>query len=242
MDNNQLVHQLKRKTHLLSDTKLNNCIEKIVEVKRQYQLSPTQNRYIDSRTRQVLKLQIPTREKPLPDYLNPAEIYKIIEVAYTINAFDGLIIEFLIYTGLRINECRNLMIQDLDFNNNQLKVVRGKGSKDRYVPISNHLLQKIKHFIGERSRGYLFSKDNNTQYSVRALQKKIEKVINKCQFSKKLSTHSLRHTFACLCLAKGLRIEDIKLIMGHTSVKTTEIYAKLELGDIKQKYLALVGG
>ena len=69
----------------------------------------------------------------------------------------------------------------------------------------------------------------------------MELCIKEAALTKKLSTHSLRHMFACICLSKGMRLEDIKLMMGHSSIKTTEIYAKLELGAIKDKYLQIMG-
>jgi site-specific recombinase XerD len=57
---------------------------------------------------------------------------------------------------------------------------------------------------------------------------------------KDLHTHTLRHTFACLCIAKGLQIQEISLLMGHTDIKTTQIYAKLELGAIKSNFLKIM--
>jgi len=224
-----------------STTKLKNCISKLVDIKRSYQLTPQQNRYVDKRTREIMKLQIPKVRKPLPDFLNPPEIYHLLETAQRQSSFDALLIEFLIKTGLRISEANNLMIHQIDFQNNQIKVVEGKGGKDRYVPITNNLLHKLKLFLRERKSGYVFAKSNNTKYSKRALQKRITKIIKLSGIEKKLSTHSLRHTFACLCLARGMRIEDIKLLMGHSNIKTTEIYAKLELSTVKEKYLQLMG-
>ena len=128
----------------------------------------------------------------------------------------------------------------LNFNNNQLKVIEGKGRKDRYVPITSNITHKIKLYLNGRIRGYLFTKRDLTQIGVRGLQKRITKRIKEANFNKKLSTHSLRHTFACLCLSRGLRIEDIKLLMGHSSITTTQIYAKLELAAIKEQFLQLM--
>jgi len=219
-------------------TQIKHCITKVIEVKRSYNLTPQQNRYVDKRTREVMKFQMPLVPKKLPDHLIPAEIYQLFKVSKDNTRF---LIEFLIMTGLRINEARCLLIQHIDLNNNQLKVVSGKGGKDRYVPLSENMIHKIKMFTNKRQSGYLFAKSNNTQYTKRALQKKVEKAIKLSGFTKKLSTHSLRHTFACLCLSRGMRLEDIQLLMGHSRIETTQIYAKLELGDIKEKYLQLMG-
>ena len=215
------------------------AIEKISSLVKEYKLTPTEFRYCCAQVRIKNNLVIEKRNKRLPDYLNAGEIYILHQKAMQ-NKFDGVLIEFLIFTGLRISEANKLQIQDLDFNDNKLKVIEGKGKKDRYVPLTNNLIQKLNLFLGDRKRGFVFAKSDETKYSIRALQKRIKNNLNACNFEKKLSTHSLRHTFACLCLAKGMQLTDIKLMMGHSSIKTTEIYAKLELGSIKNQFLQLM--
>jgi len=220
---------------------LQRCIKQIIEIKKKHNLTPEQNRYVDKQVRNLLDLSIPKRAKKLPVYLTPPEIYHFLEVAWNKSTTHGLLCDFLIKTGLRINEARNVDIRDFQ-DNNQLKVVHAKFNKERYVPITNSLQQKIKLYRGPRTQGYLFINQNKRQYSKRRLQQLVCEVITESNIMKPgLSTHSLRHTFACLCLAKGMRLEDIKLLMGHSSIKTTEIYAKLELGAIKEKYLRLMG-
>lgn len=221
---------------------LQNAIKKIEKITRDYQLTPEQFRYVAKKVREQVGLQLPRSRRKLPDYLSPPEIYKILEVAHAVDRFDGVLIEFLIFTGLRISEAKQLMVGHLDFGGNQVKVVAGKGGKDRYVPISNNLISKIRLLIGGRSKGVLFAKRNGTMYSTRTLQYRITRIIRACGFSKDLTTHSLRHTFACLCLSRGIPIEQIKILLGHESIKTTEIYAKIELGAIKEKYLQIMGG
>jgi integrase/recombinase XerC len=222
------------------ETKLTKIVDNFVNTINQEKITPEQYRYISKRVREKCKLQVPTVAKKLPDFLNAAEIYNLLSVAQARNPETALIIEFLIYTGLRISECRNLLVQNIDFSNNQLKVVSGKGAKDRYVPISQSLQMKLKLYLVDRKTGYLFQKNNGRAYSIRALQIRITKIIRECSFTKQIHTHSLRHTFACLCLARGMTLEQIKLMMGHSSIKMTEIYAKLELGSVKEKYLQLM--
>lgn len=220
-------------------SEMRKSIEDIKGVVNKYQLTPPQFRYICKQVRIQTGLAIPKGRKKLPDYLNPAEIYRLLEVAKD-SPFDAVIVEFLIKTGLRIAEALDLLVSSIDWDNNQLKVIAGKGAKDRYVPIGNDLQTKIRLLIGKRQSGYLFQKKNGRKYTTRAIQKRISKLINKCKFTKHLSTHSLRHTFACICLSKGMRLEDIKILMGHSSIKTTETYAKLELGSIKEQFLMLM--
>jgi len=218
---------------------MEKIIDEISQIVKNNKISATEWRYISQQIRIQNKLVVPKRAKKLPDFLNSAEIYHLLNISSKDN-FTGVLVEFLIFTGLRISEASKIMIQDIDFNNNQLKVVEGKGLKDRQVPITNNLLHKIKLFIDKRRSGYLFCKSDDKPYTTRALQIRVTDAIKLCGFDKSLSTHSLRHTFACLCLARGMNIEQIKLLMGHSSIKTTEIYAKLELGSVKEKFLQLM--
>jgi len=215
-------------------------ISEIVEIVKNKSLSPTEFRYICSQVRINCKLVIPKRPKSLPNYLTASEMYLFLEKAHKKDNLTGLLAEFLTFTGLRIAEATDLMVQDIDFDANQLKVINGKGGKDRFVPVTSNILQKIKLHLNKRTKGYVFGKKNGTQYSKRAFQKRIKGVLLSCNFTKNLSTHSLRHTFACVCLARGLDLKQISILLGHDSVKSTEIYAKLELGTIKEQFLHLM--
>lgn len=216
-------------------------VEKILEILRQYNCTPKEVRQAFKLARQQGKYQIPKESKVLPNYLNKSEIDYIIEKAYKESVFDGTLLKFQIHTGLRINETKNILIQHIDFNGDILKVVRGKGNKDRFVPISRDLKQSLITYLNGRSKGYVFCKSNETPLTKRALQYRIENIIKKCNFNKKITTHGLRHTFACMLLAKGLPLERIQLIMGHEKITTTQIYAKLELGQVKEEFIRLLG-
>lgn len=221
-------------------TKLQKLVREISEIMNKSGVTPEQARYIFKQVREKNQLQVPKGRKKLPDFLNEAEVWQLLKNAGS-DPFDALLIEFLIWTGLRISECRNLMIDHLDFQNNQIKVVAGKGAKDRQVPLGVQLGNKLKLYLAGRTKGYVFVKPKNKrQYGVRALQKRIKKQLLTLESPKDLHTHTLRHTFACLCIAKGLSIEQISLLMGHTDIKTTQIYAKLELGSVKEKFLRLM--
>ena len=220
------------------ETRLQKIVQEIAEITKE--LSPQQYRYVAKQVREKNNLQVPKVAKKLPDFLNEAEVWQLLKNAGE-DPFDALLVEFLIFTGLRIAECRNILIEHIDFQGNQLKVVSGKGNKDRQVPLGVQLGNKIKLYLAGRTKGYVFVKPKNKRpYSIRALQMRVTKRLRSLGSPKKLHTHTLRHTFACLCLARGMSIEQIKLLMGHTDIKTTQIYAKLELGSVKEKFLQLM--
>jgi len=217
---------------------LRKTIEEIKSIIRNRNLNPQQLRYVNKIVRNELGLVVPVVPKELPRYLTPAEIYHFLEVAGSISPKHRLFIEFLIVTGLRVNEARNVMIEDFK-SNNQLFVRKPKFGKQRYVPYTNSIKNKIDLFMKDR-KGYLWTNSKHKLYDKRTLQYWVEAVRNKANMLD-VHTHTLRHTYACLMLSKGLRIEELKTLMGHSSIKTTEIYGRLELGEIKQKYLQFMG-
>lgn len=218
-----------------------NVIQKILSIVREDNATPEQVRYYFKRVRELGGYQVPNKPKKLPDYLTDPEIGLILNLSSNMDATTRLLIPLGIFTGLRIAEINNLQIQDIDFNNFQLKVVQGKGKKDRYVPINQYLVSMIRSYIDKRDRGFLFVKSNKTKYSKRALQKKIEKVFSQVSLAKNLSAHSLRHTYGTLLRRKGMSLDQIQILMGHSKRTTTEIYAHIELEPVKQEYFKLIG-
>lgn len=218
---------------------LTEAIKKIETVTRDAKLTPQQFRYVAKQVRVNVGLQVPKTNQTLPNYLTAAEVYALLEKAKD-KPTDALLMEFLIFTGLRVAEAANLLVSDVHFSENVLKVSQGKGSKDRYVPITNNLQSKLKLYLNGRTSGYLFCKSNETKYTTRALQYRVTYWLKACNFNKELSTHSLRHTFGCLALARLKDIKQVSVLMGHSSVKTTEIYAKIMLPGLVDDFLRLM--
>jgi len=218
---------------------LTEAIKKIEFATRDAKLTPQQFRYVVKKVRSNIGLSLPKVNQSLPNYLTAAEVYALLERAKD-KPEDALLMEFLIFTGLRIAEAANLLITDIYFNENKLKVSQGKGSKDRYVPITTNLQSKLKLYLNGRNSGYLFCKSNETKYTTRALQYRVTYWLKACNFNKELSTHSLRHTFGCLALARLKDIKQVSVLMGHSSVKTTEIYAKIMLPNLVDDFLRLM--
>ena len=221
------------------ETRLKNIILQIQDILHKYPVSAVQMRYINAQVRKNMNLVIPKTPKRLPVYLTPGEIYHFLETADKINPKYRLFCEFMITTGLRVNESRNIILGDFR-DNNQLLVRHGKGNKERFVPYTNTLFNKIKLYMNNKN-GYLWTNSNNKTVTNRTLQNWVYSVGKSSNLTKKVHIHSLRHTFACLMLSKGLRLEELKTLMGHSSIKTTEIYGRLELGSIKEKYLSFMG-
>ena len=214
-------------------------INKIKDIIKNTSITPQQLRYVFKQVRTDLKLTMPNVPKKLPIYLTPSEIYHFLDTANKLKPKYRLLAEFMIVTGLRVNEASHVMVSDFH-DNNQLLVRKGKGRKERYVPYTNSLYNKIMLYMGGR-KGYLWVDNHNRRYNKRTLQNWIKYINDSANLNKNVHAHSLRHTFACLMMSKGMSLEELKTLMGHSSIKTTEIYGRLELGQVKDKYLQFMG-
>lgn len=184
---------------------------------------------------EYLHLPAIKHEKKLPVVLSKQEVWQMLQSCTLLK--HKILIGLLYGCGLRCMEARNVRLCDLDFDRQQLKVVQGKGKKDRYVPLSQHLIRGIKTYIGaEKPKDWLFNGqpmpnraggDFDPRYSSRGVQFVIKKVSKKAKILKEISVHTLRHTFATHLLEDGLDILSIKNLLGHEDIETTMIYLQI---------------
>lgn len=178
-------------------------------------------------------LQLPSipHEKKLPDVLSREEIWKMLTGAKLLK--HRLVIGLLYGCGLRCMELRNLELKQLDFDRKLLHVVRGKGGKDRYVPLSGHLIRGIKSYIAAAHPGkYLFEntacktdeRDFDGRYSQRGLQWVVKTVAKQAGILKDVHVHTLRHTYATHLLEDGASILTVQKLLGHANVRSTLVY------------------
>lgn len=182
---------------------------------------------------QVLKMEkffwdIPRPKKPLllPKVIGERELRRLF-TAITNRKHKAIL--FTAYSaGLRVSEVVNLKITDIDSDRMQIFISRAKGKKDRYVMLSPLVLDMLRAYLKEsrpRPKTYLFEgQQPGTAYSIKSAQKIFQLAKNKAGIGRHISFHSLRHSFATHLLEKGVDVRYIKDLMGHFSIKTTEIY------------------
>lgn len=165
----------------------------------------------------------PKKEKTLPVVLSEEEIIMIIKSITNIK--HKAIIMTIYSAGLRISECINLKIKDIDSNRMQLRVEQSKGKKDRYTVLSEKTLAILRqYFKAYKPKEYLFEGQNGEYYSSRSIQNIFKAAVKKAKIQKKVTVHSLRHSFATHLLENGTNLRYIQSLLGHASSKTTEIY------------------
>ena len=190
-------------------------------------------------------LENPKKEKKLPRFINEYELDKMFEIPDNSpkGQRDRLILELLYGTGVRVSELVNIKINDIDFNNNSIKV-RGKGNKDRYVFYGKYCKEAINNYIKNgrisllngQTSDYLLLNRFGKNISVVSIRKILNEIINKCSLDIKISPHVLRHTFATHLLNEGADIMHVKELLGHSSLSTTSIYTHVTNEKIKEVY------
>ncbi len=168
----------------------------------------------------------PTRDKVLPDVLNTQEITSMIKV--TDNIKHKLIIMIGYGSGLRLNEINRVRLADIDRERMQLRVKQGKGRKDRYTKLAAKILPVLDAYIEKHHPvDLLFTGATGGLYSDRSIQQVVKKAAFRAGITKTVTTKTLRHSFATHLLEHGVELRYIQEMMGHSSIKTTQIYTHI---------------
>lgn len=130
--------------------------------------------------------------------------------------------------GLRISELINLKVKDIDSDRMQIKVSHSKGKKDRYTLLSKKTLLILRQYFNEyKLKEWMFEGESSGQYADSSIYNIFSKALKAAKISKKVSIHSLRHSFATHLLENGTDLRYIQSLLGHSSSKTTEIYTHI---------------
>lgn len=168
-----------------------------------------------------IKVPLPKKKHSLPKVLSKQDIKKMIDSVNNIK--HQLLIEILYSSGIRLNELRNLKYEDMDFENNIILVKQGKGAKDRITLINPSTARKIKQFC---TQGHIL-KGRTGKYSAKSIQAVLSNAAKKAHLHAKVTPHMLRHSFATHLLEAGTDIRYIQALLGHSSLKTTQVYTKI---------------
>lgn len=197
----------------------------------------------------ISNIEAPKQEKKLPVVLTEDEIKNLInsiDLNHDFGQRNKTIIEILYGTGIRVSELVNLKLSNIFFKENIIKVI-GKGNKERFVPLGEIASNEMKIYINDRNQLKIDSKSSDVlflnRYGRRLTRSMIFKIISDASkrigLDKKISPHTLRHSFATHLIKNGADLRTIQLILGHESITTTEIYTHLDtlhLEEVLKKY------
>lgn len=176
----------------------------------------------------------PQQDRKLPNVLSKSEIIRLIQV--TKNLKHRVCITLLYSSGLRIGELLNLRPKDLDFERAVIKIVKGKGRKDRYVPMAESIKPMLFNYLHTyRPESYLISGGSQKQkYTQASVRKFLYKYCRLAQIQKKVTPHTLRHSYATHLLESGMDIRYIQELLGHSKPETTMIYTHVRSEELRK--------
>ncbi len=174
-----------------------------------------------------IKHLYPSRNRyALPRYITATEVKEM--MASTPNRKHACIIKMLYGCGLRLNELLHLKLSDINSERMLVHVRNSKGNKDRVVMLAPALLEDLRnYFKAYHPKVYLFEGQNGGRYSEKSVQNIVKTAAAKAGITKQVTPHVLRHSFATHLLENGTDIRYIQQLLGHGSVKTTEIYTHI---------------
>ena len=172
----------------------------------------------------------PKKQFKLPNIMTEMEVEKLFQAPLSLQ--ERCVLGLLYGCGMRISEVSNLKITDIDSANKRIKVVQGKGGKDRFTLLPPTLLEQLRQYFvaAGKPKEYLFtSTQTKRAMHVRSMQVEVNKAMEKAGFkSGRFTAHTLRHSFATHMLNQGNNIHVIKTLLGHSKLETTMIYLHLQ--------------
>ena len=192
------------------------------------------------KTNPVLSLSSPKQEKHLPLFLTEEEVIKLIEAPSGKDVRglrDRAILETFYSTGMRISEVVALNLDDLDFIGAVVKA-KGKGKKERLLPIGEKALTAIRNYIDNRKKkaDAIFLNKSGRRISDRGIRNIVSKYIRIISLRRGISPHTLRHSFATHLLNRGADLRSVQELLGHANLSTTQIYTHLTTERLKSVY------
>ena len=180
-----------------------------------------------------IEIKTPKIKRSTPQVLTKIEIKNLFDVVK--NPKHRLMFELYYGSGLRLSEALKLKVKHLEFDEKVIWIRDGKGGKDRMTIMSELMSNKLKEFTKYKTKDdYVFVNKQGGPMSGRSIQKVIEKAKVESNMTKDVHIHTLRHSFATHLLEAGVDIRYIQVLLGHSSLETTQIYTNVSNNELKK--------
>ncbi len=196
----------------------------------------------DIKTITAEKIELPKSKRRELETLSVDEVRQMLQVWNQSNQAslrNQAILELLFSSGLRVSELVSLDVARVNLKTREFSV-RGKGSKDRLVFVSERASEAIKNYLSLRGdsdpRAPLFVSDSGSRLTTRSIQRIVAGSALKAGIVKKVTPHTMRHSFATSMLRKGADIRSVQSLLGHSNIATTQIYTHVADVHLKNTY------
>jgi integrase/recombinase XerC len=193
----------------------------------------------------IAAVATPRQEKKLPRFLYPVEVEVLLnapDISRPVGKRDRAILETLYCSGVRVSELTGMDLADFDPDEDFTRV-KGKGNKERLVPIGSRAREALQVYIklarpcllkNRQPNDALFLNQYGSRLSPRSIRNLINKYVEKAALNQKVSPHTLRHSFATHLLNAGADLRSVQELLGHVKLSTTQIYTHLTRDDIQR--------
>lgn len=187
----------------------------------------------------------PKKSKKLPryfDYNELEEMFLIPDTNTSLGQRDLLLLEMLYATGCRVGELVSIKVKNIDFNRRNILIV-GKGNKERYLNYGEYCEDILNKYLidgyislNKNNSDYLFLNNNGGVLTERGVRFILDKIIKQTGINKNISPHMIRHSFATHLLNEGCDLLTVQKLLGHESIKATQIYTHVTTDRLKEVY------
>jgi len=187
----------------------------------------------------------PKKSKKLPRYFEYNELEELFLVPdknTPLGQRDLLLLEMLYATGVRVGELVNIKVRDISFSEKKILIL-GKGNKERFVAFGEYCEEALKIYLNDGYKSlnknnldYLFLNNNGGVLTERGVRYILDKLIKETSINKKISPHMIRHSFATHLLNEGCDLLTVQKLLGHESIKATQIYTHVTTDRLKDVY------
>lgn len=187
----------------------------------------------------------PKKSKKLPryfEYNELEEMFSVPDVSTPLGQRDLLLLEMLYATGCRVGELVSIKVSDIDFGRRNILIL-GKGNKERYVTYGEYCEEALNkylndgyHSLNTKKNDYLFLNNNGGVLTERGVRYLLDKIIKQTSINKSISPHMIRHSFATHLLNEGCDLLTVQKLLGHESIKATQIYTHVTTDRLKEVY------
>lgn len=187
----------------------------------------------------------PKKSKKLPRYFEYNELEQLFSVPNIntpLGQRDSLLLEMLYATGVRVGELVNIKVKDIDLGRRNI-IILGKGNKERYVTYGEYCEDILKKYLDDgyillnkSNSEYLFLNNNGGNLTERGVRYILDELIKKTSINKKISPHMIRHSFATHLLNEGCDLLTVQKLLGHESIKATQVYTHVTTDRLKEVY------
>lgn len=234
-------------THLYDQKLSRTSVSRILSCLRTFYKFLEKDRLVERNP--FIHIPLPKQDKLIPGFFYEeelSELFKVNDLSNAAGQRDQALLETLYATGIRVNECASLSLQQIDFSLGIINVI-GKGRKERFIPFGKYAEDALRLYIdegrkellakGEKTTDIVFLNARGNPLTTRGINYILDKMIQKTSITANMHPHKLRHTFATHLINEGADLRTVQELLGHDNLSSTQIYTHVTKDRLRAVYM-----